>query len=93
MVPPYHAAKWAARNPPGRRAARPPWATPQAKSAAMSLPPAHSEAWRCWNMVPQWLSGADASAEQVAGHNRHARTEATIVRFERVIGNAFHAHG
>ena len=49
----------------------------------MSLPLAHSEAWRCWNMVPQGLSGASASAEQVARHNRHALTEATIVRFKR----------
>ncbi len=39
------------------------------------------------------MSGAGASAEQVAGHNRRALTEATIVRFKRVIGNAFHAHG
>ena len=59
----------------------------------MSLPLAHSEAWRCWDMVPQRLSGAGAPAEQVAGHNRRALTEAAIVRFKRVIGNAFHAHG
>ncbi len=59
----------------------------------MSLPLAHSEARRCSDMVPQRLSGAGAPAEQVAGHNRHALTEATIVRFKRVIGNAFYAHG
>jgi hypothetical protein len=39
------------------------------------------------------LNCAGASAEQVAGRSRHALTEATIVRFERVIENAFRAHG
>ena len=39
------------------------------------------------------MSGAGAPAEQVVGHNRHALTEATIVRFKRVIENAFRAHG
>ena len=34
-----------------------------------------------------------ASSKQAAGHNRRALTEAAIVRFGRVIGAAFRAHG